>query len=348
VSSGTAALHLALLAVGVQAGDEVITVSHSFIATANAIQHCGARPVFVDIDRRTFNLDPARLEQAIGPRTRAVLPVHQVGLPCDIGAIVDIARRHRLQVVEDAACAVGSEWDGANGWERIGRPHGDVACFSFHPRKLVTTGDGGMITTANAEIDARVRALRHHGMSVSDVARHGATRVTFEDYSTVGFNYRLTDVQGAIGRAQLAGFPRRLVRRRELAQRYDTLLAAIEGIERPVVPLYARPNWQTYCVQLPNGLDQRTVMQALLDRGIASRRGVMCAHREAAYPRHTWTCGADRACDSRGERCPHLANSEAAQDHGVALPLFEAMSDVEQERVVAALAQACRQVGPTT
>jgi perosamine synthetase len=344
VSSCTAALHVALLAVGVQPGDEVVTVSHSFIATANAIRYCGARPVFVDIDRRTFNIDPARLEQAIGPRTRAILPVHQVGLPCDLTAILDIARRRGVRVVEDAACAIGSERLTSDGWERIGRPHGDVACFSFHPRKLLTTGDGGMITTADPEIDARVRALRHHGMSVSDLTRHGAAAVTVEQYSTVGFNYRMTDVQGAIGRAQLAGFPARLARRREQAARYDELLRPVPGLELPTVPSYARPNWQTYCVQLPPAADQLEVMQALLDAGIATRRGIMCAHREPAYPRESWSCGEDRTCDGSGAPCAHLANSEAAQDRGVALPLFESMSDADQVRVALALARVCERV----
>lgn len=345
VSSGTAALHLALLAVGVQAGDEVVTVSHSFIASANAIRYCGARPVFVDIDRRTFNIDPAKVERAIGPRTRAILPVHQIGLPCDMSAIVEIARRHGIAVVEDAACAVGSQLRTAQGWQRIGRPHGDVACFSFHPRKLLTTGDGGMITTANAGIDARVRAARHHGMSVSDLARHGASRVAFESYPTLGFNYRLTDVQAAIGRAQLEGLLPRLERRRAQAKRYDDLLAPIANLERPLVPAFARPNWQTYCVQLPAGVDQLGVMQSLLDVGIATRRGVMCAHREPAYHQGTWACGADRTCDGVQGACAHLVNSESAQDRGVALPLFDAMSDADQVRVAEALARACERPG---
>ena len=150
VSSCTAALHLALRAVGVGPGDEVITVSHSFIATANSIRYCGAVPVFVDIEPDTFNMNTALIERVITPRTRAILCVHQVGLPCDLAAILAIARQHGLRVVEDAACAIGSEilWEG--NWEKIGRPRGDIACFSFHPRKLVTTGDGGMLTAANA------------------------------------------------------------------------------------------------------------------------------------------------------------------------------------------------------
>ena len=174
VSNCTTALHLALIAVGVQPGDEVITVSHSYIATANAVRYCGATPVFVDIDPRTFNLDPTQIEAVLSPRTRAILCVHQMGMPCDLAAILEIAHRHSLPVVEDAACAMGSEiaWDGQ--FEKIGRPRGDVACFSFHPRKIMSTGDGGMLTTANAEWDAKFKMLRQHGMSVPDTVRHGS------------------------------------------------------------------------------------------------------------------------------------------------------------------------------
>ena len=160
VSSCTTALHLALLSLGVGAGDEVITVSHSFIATTNAIRYCGATPVFVDVELATFNIDPALVEAAISPRTKAILAVHQLGLPCDLAALISIAKRRGVPVVEDAACAIGSEINWQGEWERIGRPRGDVACFSFHPRKLLSTGDGGMLTTSNPELDRTFRLLR--------------------------------------------------------------------------------------------------------------------------------------------------------------------------------------------
>lgn len=338
VSSGTTALHAALLAVGVQPGDEVITASHSFIATANSIRHCGARPVFVDIQPDTCNMDPAMVDRAVGPKTRAILAVHQVGLPCDLERILDIARRRGVALVEDAACAIGSDVRVGPEWARVGRPHGDVACFSFHPRKLVTTGDGGMMTTRSADIAARLRALRHHGMGVSDLARHASDRVTFEAYPTLGFNFRMTDVQAAIGRVQLSRVPAMLARRRAQAARYEALLASIPGLGLPSVPAYARPNWQTYTVRLPEGRDQKAVMQAMLDAGVSTRRGVMCAHREAAYPREAWSCGADRSCDARPGPCPHLPHSETAQDRTIAIPLFDGMTDEDQARVVEALA----------
>src|SRR5947207_9664926 len=174
VSNCTVALHLALLAVGVRPGDEVITVSHSFVATASSIRYCGATPVFVDIEPGTFNIDPALIEPAITDRTRAILCVHQMGMPCDLQPIVGIGRKHSIPIIEDAACAIGSEilWNGR--WEAIGRPHGDIACFSFHPRKVISTGDGGMVTTSNPEWDRQVRLLRQHAMDVADTVRHGS------------------------------------------------------------------------------------------------------------------------------------------------------------------------------
>ena len=282
VSNCTTALHLALLVCGVGQGDDVVTVSHSYIATANAVRYCGATPVFVDVEPKTFNIDPALIEMAITPRTRAILCVHQLGMPCDMKTIVEIGQRHGIPVIEDAACAIGSEFLAGNEWQRIGRPHGNVACFSFHPRKVMSTGDGGMLTTADAKMDRTFRLLRQHGMSVPDVVRHGSPKVIFENHPVVGYNYRMTDIQAAVGREQLKRLPEIVRRRREIAERYRNLLSGCSA-ELPSEPHYARSNWQSYAVRLPAGCDQRTVMQSMLDEGVATRRGVMCAHREAAY-----------------------------------------------------------------
>src|SRR5262249_50916078 len=203
----TTGLGVGLGAVGVERGDEVVTVSHSFIATANAVRYCGALPVFVDIRPDTYNLDPDRLAAALGPRTRAILAVHQIGMPCDLLAILSIARARGIAVIEDAACAVGSSVRRGDGWEPVGKPHADIACFSFHPRKLLTTGDGGMLTTANAEWDRQFRLWRQHGMSVPDAVRHSARDVIFESYLDLGYNYRMTDIQAAVGREQLKRLP---------------------------------------------------------------------------------------------------------------------------------------------
>lgn len=336
VSSGTAALHLALLVAGITRGDEVITVSHSFVATASAIRYCGASPVFVDIDPATLNIDAGLIEAAITSRTRAIVCVHQIGMPCDLAQLIPLARRRDLRIIEDAACATGSEINLDGRWEKIGRPRGDLACFSLHPRKVLSTGDGGIITTANGDWDARLRRLRNHGMDVAAHARHTAPGVISESYTEVGYNYRLTDIQGAIGRVQLARLPDVVRRRRALAQRYHESLRDLAGLSLIQEPAWARSNRQSYAVRLAAGIDQRATMQALLDRGIATRRGVMNAHREPAYPRGTWSCGA--ACSGCADHaCRRLGHSEQAQDRTILLPLFASMTDDEQGFVVAAL-----------
>ncbi|MBD2501518.1 DegT/DnrJ/EryC1/StrS family aminotransferase [Anabaena azotica] len=335
VSNCTTALHLALLAVGVQPGDEVITVSHSYIATANSIRYCGAIPVFVDIEPQTYNINPMLIEDVINERTRAILIVHQMGMPCDLKVILSIARSHNLPVIEDAACAIASEilWDGQ--WEKIGKPHGDIACFSFHPRKVISTGDGGMLTTNNPEWDKQFRLWRQHGMSVPDTVRHGAKQVIFESYPMLGYNYRMTDIQAAVGREQLKRLPEIVERRRYLAQRYQQMLADVPGLKLPTEPQWAKSNWQSFCVRLPEKCDQVQVMQAMLDAGVSTRRGIMCAHREPAYSIEAWSCGVDSdACNCELGKCQRLTESEQAQERAIILPLFHQMTEQEQDRVI--------------
>ena len=325
VSNCTTALHLALLAAGVHPGDEVITVSHSYIATANSIRYCGAKPVFVDISPETFNINPELIEAAVSPLTRAILCVHQIGMPCDLSRIAQLAEKHCIPLIEDAACAIGSEilWNGE--WQRIGRPHGDAACFSFHPRKILSTGDGGMITTKHEDWDARFRLWRQHAMSVPDTVRHGSNSVIFESYPELGYNYRMTDVQAAIGREQLRRLPELVSRRREMAAAYGSLLGDIPNLRLPPEPDCVRSNWQSYCVRLLNGFNQRAIMQALLNRGIATRRGIMCAHREPAYQHQPWRAAGP------------LSASERAQDECVLLPLYHQLGNEEQAFIASQL-----------
>ena len=326
VSNCTTALHLALAALNIGPGDEVITASHSFIATANCIRYCGATPVFVDIDPETYNIDPDRASEAITPRTRAIIAVHQMGMPCDLTALVKLADRQGVVLIEDAACAAGSEYRANDQWTRIGKPHGRIACFSFHPRKVITTGEGGMLTTADPELDRKFKLLRQHGMSVPDTVRHSSPQVIFEDYLTVGYNYRMTDIQAAVGRKQLERLPELVARRRALASRYTELLGNIEGLTLHFEPLWARSNWQSYCVRLPYRVDQKAVMQRLLDQQIATRRGIMCSHREQPY--------------ANGRQTHDLRQSELAQDHSILLPIYAQMSEEQQMRVVDALRRA--------
>jgi len=324
-SNCTTALHLALMAIGIKPGDEVITVSHSYIATANVIRYCDAVPVFVDVDPATYNIDPSAIEAAITPRTRAILCVHQMGMPCDMKSVMEIARKHDLRVVEDAACAIGSEISINGQWQKIGRPIGDIVCFSFHPRKVMSTGDGGMLTTDNPKWDARFRLLRQHGMSVPDTVRHASPQVIFESHPEIGYNYRMTDIQAAVGREQLKRMPDIIAARRRLAARYTKLLQDNLGVVTPHEPEWARSNFQSYSVKLPDRLDQRAVMQAMLDAKIATRRGIMCAHREACYA---------------GSTHASLKHSEAAQDHCIILPLYPQMTEQEQDTVVKELKSA--------
>lgn len=363
VSSCTAALHVALCAVGVRPGDVVVTVSHSFIATANAIRHCQAEPVFVDIDSTTLNLaadalagclaedfverdeelwyrEVDRLAVGESPlrgrvkpigRLAAILVVHQVGMPADLAQIIKISGNYRVPVVEDAACATGSEWysDRDAAWEKIGRPCGDIACFSFHPRKVITTGDGGMLTTNNPDYDLFFRLMRQHGMAVSDLVRHGSEEVVFEGYVATGYNYRMTDIQAALGIEQLKRLPEIIARRRKLASLYAERLAGVAGVTAPAEPTFARTNWQSYVVRLDARLGQKEVMQKLKDRGISTRRGVMCSHLEAPY-RDAWATGGFPASEEAQERC-------------VILPLYPAMTEEMVETVVAELKRAASQ-----
>jgi dTDP-4-amino-4,6-dideoxygalactose transaminase len=328
VANCTAAIELALRVLGVQPGDDVVTASHSFIATANAVVAVGARPVFADVDEATLGLDPEAVEAAITPRTRAVLCVHQLGMPCDLGALAALTARRGIALVEDAACAIGSaiEWEGR--WERIGRPRGAIACFSFHPRKVVTTGDGGALTTADPDVAKRLRLLRQHAMTIPDTVRHQTDRVVFEQFVEPAFNHRMTDVQAAIGRPQLARLDASIAERRRLADVYRAALEKSEVLAPPDEPRWARSNWQSYAARLRPAWrgGQVAAMQHFLDRGIATRRGVANAHQEPAY-----------AGTSRFAAGP-LSRSEALRDTTILLPLFHGMSTAEQGAVLEAVA----------
>jgi dTDP-4-amino-4,6-dideoxygalactose transaminase len=262
---------------------------------------------------------------AFPARVGAICVVHQMGFPCDMGAASALAARLGIPLIEDAACAIGSELSMDNGatWNKIGAPHGDIACFSFHPRKVITTGEGGMLTTANSRYDRQFRLLRQHAMSVSDAVRHGSKSVIFEEYGELGFNYRMSDIQAAVGIEQLGRLDALLEQRRERATRYHRLLR-----DNPLVATYSiapwtRPNWQSYPVFIADAvfLPQQELMQRLLDAGISTRRGIMNAHQEKAY----------------GFRHGLLPHSEYARDHAVLLPLYPSMTDEEQDAVVHAL-----------
>jgi perosamine synthetase len=318
-TSCTTALHLALYASGIGRGDEVIVPSLSFIATANAVWQCGAQPVFADIDPDTYNLDPAAAARAITSRTKAIMPVHQVGLPADMDPFLELAERHGLTIVEDAACAIGASYKG----QPIGSL-GPLACFSLHPRKVITTGEGGMITVHDPDLADRMRRLRAHAMDMSDLARHRSRDVVFEAYPERGFNLRMTDMQAALGLCQLEALDDILARRRRLAERYSAALERIGGLQAPYDPPYAVRTWQSYCVRVGtnSAIGRTELMQRLLDDGVPTRRGVMAIHHEAAY----------------GEARPDLPHTDAAASEVLMLPLFADMTFEQQDYVLERLA----------
>ncbi len=344
VSSGTAALVLALMAVGVKPGDVVYTVSHSFIATANAIRACGAETIFVDVEACGYNMDAMALQTSLeqdcvseadglcycyvdrllqlaesplhriaSPRGRvaAILAVHQIGIPCNLDAIAALAKRHGLPLVEDAACAIGSMYQG----KRIGAPHSDVACFSFHPRKIITTGDGGMITTSNPEIDRQVRLLRQHGMQPAPGGSF------FESYLATAYNYRLTDVQAAIGLVQLGKLDEIVAMRRERVAFYRMVLGDHPCFRIPTEAEGSFSNWQSLPVEFDGkAVDQVLLLSHLQSAGVGAKPGIMNAHEEVPY-RGPW----------------QLPNSERKRRSTVFIPLYHDLADDDVRAVVAAL-----------
>ena len=333
VSSCTTALYLALKIIGIKENDEVITVSQSFIATANSIRFCGAVPVFVDVEPGTYNLDPELIERVISKKTKAILCVHQIGMPCDINRIVKISKKYKIPLIEDAACAIGSEIKYNKKWEKIGKPHGDIACFSFHPRKIITTGDGGMITTNNVEFAKMIRLWRHHSMSVSDKKRHSSKNIIFEEYLELGYNFRMTDIQAAMGRVQLRRLKKIISKRRDLAKYYFDLFKNNERINLPYEPDWAKSNWQSFCIRLSSELNQKKIMQKLLDMGIATKRGIMCAHLEPAYMNEPWHTG--NSIQDSGK----LVESHTARDSTILIPFFPQLKKREQRYIAEQIIQ---------
>lgn len=316
-SSATTALFLALYLLDIGPGDEVIVPSFTFIATANVIVQTGAKPVFVDIDSKTYDIDPSKIEKKITKRTKAIMPVDQVGLPCDMDAIRKIAKKHKLFIVEDSACAIGSQYKGKS----VGH-YADLTCFSFHPRKVVTTGDGGMLVTDNKTWAARAKMLRQQGMGASDLVRNKANQVIHESYPEIGFNFRMTDIQAAVGVEQMKKLPKFLKLRRAIAERYTKAFLKTELIIPPHVPKYATPNWQSYIIRLKKNskISRDKLMQKLLDLGIATRRGVMAIHREKPYIKKFGKIS--------------LPITSDATDQTISLPMYPQMSKTEQDYVI--------------
>lgn len=325
VSSGTAALHLALLACGIGRGDEVILPSFSFIASANSVIYVGARPVFVDIERRTYNIDIDKVTPAITKKTKAIMPVHQAGLPADMDKISHIAKKHKLVVIEDAACALGSEYKG----KKIGA-NSKLTCFSFHPRKIISTGEGGMVTTDDIEQAEKIIGLRQHYLMYN--SKNRKNNFVYQEYSRVGYNYRMTDLQAAIGLCQLNKLGIILKKRRELAAVYDRAFSGISYLEIPYVPEYAISNYQSYILRINREYAfVKRVVAKLCKKGIMAKPGITSIHQQPCYKKEY-----SRLI---------LPQAEEASSATIILPLYPQMTKKEQFYVTSNILNIMRKGG---
>jgi dTDP-4-amino-4,6-dideoxygalactose transaminase len=304
----------------IKPGDEVICPSLTYIATSNSILYMGAQPVFAEVCPGTYNIDVRHAETLVTPRTKAMLIVHQMGMPADLDALKGLCKKYGLALIEDAACAVGSSYKGV----KIGS-HSDLVCFSFHPRKVITTGDGGMITTSRRDLYDRLNLLRQHGMSVSDHVRHKSNKPIHEKHVEIGYNYRMTDIQAAVGIKQLEKLNWLIEERRKIAHRYNEAFEKIDCLVTPVEDKGYFSNYQSYCLYLKEKapLSRNSLMEYLLEKGISTRRGIMTSHREPAY----------------GEICKgiQLPISEDLSDRSIILPLFPGMRENELAYIIASV-----------
>ncbi|MDI2097597.1 DegT/DnrJ/EryC1/StrS family aminotransferase [Ruicaihuangia caeni] len=320
-SNCTTALHLALIVAGVEPGDEVVVPSFSFIATTNAPTYVGAQPVFADVDALTGNLTAATIEPRLTDRTRAVIVADQGGVPADLESIRSLCDRRGIVVIEDAACGAGSQY--------LGRPVGagaELAAWSFHPRKLLTTGEGGMLTTSRADWAERARRLREHAMSVSAAERHASVLPPAEQYDEIGFNFRMTDLQAALGLVQLQKLPAIVARRRELAAQYAERLTGVPGIRLVTDPIFGTSNFQSLWAEIGDDypLDREGLLEHLAAAGVSARRGIMAAHRQPAY------------AGGASQRAP-LPVTERLTDRTVILPVYHQMTEAELATVIEAI-----------
>jgi len=321
-TSCTTALHLALIVAGIGPGDDVVVPSFSFIATTNAVRYVGANPVFADVDAVTGNVTGATVAAALTDATRAVIAVDQGGVPVDLDDVRAVTDPRGIVVVEDAACGAGSTYKG--------RPVGagaDIAAWSFHPRKLLTTGEGGMLTTSNEEWASRARHLREHAMSVSAADRHASVLPPAEEYTEVGYNFRMTDLQAAVGLVQLGRLPEIVARRREIAARYQQAIEAIPGLRAVADPAHGTGNFQSFWVEVLDEYptDRDGLLEALAHADISARRGIMASHRQAPYRALTPASG--------------LPATERLNDRTLILPVFHALTEAEQDRVIDVLSR---------
>lgn len=329
VTSCTSALHLSLAATGFGPGDEAIVPAFTWISTANVVEHLGGRVIFCDIDLKTFNIDVDQLEKKISAATKVILPVHLFGLAADMDPINEFAKKYNLWVVEDAACGFGSLYHG----KHVGT-FGDAGCFSFHPRKAITTGEGGMITTSNLKLAEKIQRLRDHGAEMSDLQRHlGPKPYLLADHSDAGYNQRMTDIQGAIGSKQMDRAVDIIKERRRLASKYDEAFSALDWLQIPSEPEGYQHGYQSYaCLFQPQKVvtgkisEVREARNAWMDElqkaGISTRPATHAVHMLSFYK------------NKYGFKPSDFPNALIANDCSISLPLFHGMAESEQNYVI--------------
>ncbi|MDN7023944.1 DegT/DnrJ/EryC1/StrS family aminotransferase [Methanoculleus sp. FWC-SCC1] len=316
VTNCTAALHLALLALGIGPGDEVLVADYTFPATGHAVLYCGARPVFIDIDPLTYNLDPGRIEESVTPKTRAIVPVHTFGQPAAMDSILEIADDHGLAVVEDAACALGARYRG-----RYAGTIGDVSCFSFHARKGITTGEGGMLVTDRDEIAAAARHLAVFGMTAA-WDREKSSAFAIPEFTEIGYNYKMSDITAAVGVAQMRRLDAFIERRRELARIWDAHLDRIDGITRPFIDPDAEPVYQSYVALVDRGVDRNRLIEMVMAEGVQTQIGTYASHIQPVYRSH--------------DRCDRSLD---VYRRAIALPLYVTLREEEIDAAARILAR---------
>jgi perosamine synthetase len=321
VSNCTTGLHLAMIVSGIKKDDEVICPSMSYIATANSIKYVDAKPVFAEVNKY-YNLDVDDVERRINSKTKAILLVHQIGMPADIDAFVNLTEKYNLILIEDAACAIGSKYKG----KKLGT-HSDLVCFSFHPRKVITTGDGGMITTNRRDYSDRLKLLRQHGMSVNPLQRHQSSKIILEDHLEVAYNYRMTDIQASVGIKQLEKLDEIIKGRREVAQKYNNAFSKFNCVKVPEEQEGYFSNYQSYSLYIKENapISRNELMEQLLEKGISTRRGVMTSHRESAYKNEYQLLS--------------LPVSEDLCDRSIIVPLYYPMKQDDVEYIISSVTQ---------
>jgi len=319
VSNCTTALHLALVALGIKEGDEVLVPAFTWVSTANAVVYCGAKPVFVDIDIRTFNIDPKEIQKKVTSKTKAIIPVHLFGLCADIDEIRKVAPQ--LKIVEDGACAAGA---GIN--DRPAGSLGDIGCFSFHPRKSITTGEGGMLTTNDNGLADKLNMLRNHGASISEEQRHkGPKPYILPEFDMVGYNYRMTDIQGAVGIVQLKKLDTFIAERQKWANYFSDKLKTIPWINTPFIPDGYKHGWQSYVLfinESESPVKRNDLMELLQQKGISTRPGTHAVHM-LGYYKNNFNI---KATDYPG--------AFAANEYSMAIPLHNKMVKEDFEYIV--------------